>query len=215
MLENFKNLQVLWKQVLVSCNTNSARVIFHHGSCSHLLGNKKFTRIMFAEKRSPILREITLNETFKESAKFPSRIKTIVSRKFSRITNAISEQNISHVTTDLYKAKWPNKPRIVWRYKINMLLFVCEYALFVCIWSKHLKLYLKKWSLIQMSLKKHSLYNLNWSCFEHTVACANITVPRCVTAVCLNNNTSFKYYMHINMIRDTYLKRWTARLSLY
>ena len=26
--------------------------------------------------------------------------------------------------------------------------------------------------LIQISLKKHSLYNLNWSCFEHRVACA-------------------------------------------
>ena len=24
-----------------------------------------------------------------------------------------------------------------------------------------------------MSLKKQSLYNINWSCFEHTVACAN------------------------------------------
>ena len=36
-----------------------------------------------------------------------------------------------------------------------------------------------------MSLRKHSLYNLNWSCFEHTVACANVTMPRCVTAVCL------------------------------
>ena len=35
---------------------------------------------------------------FKECTKFPSRIKTIVSQKFSRITKAISEQNISHVT---------------------------------------------------------------------------------------------------------------------
>ena len=34
-------------------------------------------------------------------------------------------------------------------------------------------------------LEKHSLYNLNCSSFEHTVACANtcITMPRCVTAV--------------------------------
>ena len=24
-----------------------------------------------------------------------------------------------------------------------------------------------------MSLKTHSLYNFNWSCFEHTVTCAN------------------------------------------
>ena len=48
-----------------------------------------------------------------------------------------------------------------------------EYTLSVCIWSRHLKLYSRKWSLIQMSLKKHSLYNLNWSCFEHGVACTN------------------------------------------
>ena len=39
--------------------------------------------------------------------------------------------------------------------------------------SRHLKLYSRKWSLIQMSLKKHSLYNLNWPCFEHRVACAS------------------------------------------
>ena len=34
-------------------------------------------------------------------------------------------------------------------------------------------------------LKKRSLYNLNCSSFEHTVACANtcITMPCCVTAV--------------------------------
>ena len=39
--------------------------------------------------------------------------------------------------------------------------------------------------MIQIFLKKLSLYNLNWSCFEDTVACANVTMPRCVTAVCL------------------------------
>ena len=32
-------------------------------------------------------------------------------------------------------------------------------------------------------LEKHSFYNLNWSCFKHTVACSNITMPCCVTAV--------------------------------
>ena len=36
-----------------------------------------------------------------------------------------------------------------------------------------------KWTMIQMSLKKHSLYNLNWSCFEHTVPCANVK-PCCI-----------------------------------
>ena len=48
------------------------------------------------EKSSPIIQVITSN--FQERAKFLRRIKTIVSRKFSRITKAISEQKISHVT---------------------------------------------------------------------------------------------------------------------
>ena len=48
-----------------------------------------------------------------------------------------------YVTADLYQAR-PDKPKIVWRYEIiiNMLLIVHEYTLFVCIWSRHLKLYL-------------------------------------------------------------------------
>ena len=84
---------------------------------------------------------------------------------------------LDYVTADLYHAEWPNKPRIIWHYKINMLSFpfllVHRYTLFVCIWSKYLKVYLRKWSSIQISMKKHSLYNLNWSCFEHTVSCVN------------------------------------------
>ena len=45
------------------------------------------------------LREIISKASnFKERAKFPSRIKTIVSRKFLRISKAISEQKNSHVT---------------------------------------------------------------------------------------------------------------------
>ena len=115
------------------------------------------------EKSSWILREITSN--FKERAKFRTRKKTIVSLKFSGIMNAISEQKISHVTdvyvtADLYRAR-PDKPKIFWHYEITMLLIVHEYTLFVCIWSRHLKLYLRKWSLIQISLKKHSVH-ITW-----------------------------------------------------
>ena len=29
-----------------------------------------------------------------------------------------------------------------------------------------------------MPLKKHLLYNLNWSCFTHTVTCGNVTMPQ-------------------------------------
>ena len=62
--------------------------------------------------------------------------------------NAISEQKISHVTdvydtADLYQARL-DKPKIFWHYEIIMLLIVHEYTLFVCIWSRHLKLYLRK-----------------------------------------------------------------------
>ena len=62
---------------------------------------------------------------FEECAIFAGRIKTIVSQKFPRITNTISEPQISqvtdmHVTAELYHALWPDKPRIVWCYKINM-----------------------------------------------------------------------------------------------
>ena len=61
----------------------------------------------------------------KERAIFPSRIKTIVSWKFSRITNATSEPKIGHVTDSRVGYRgWPNKPRIVWCYKIDMLLFI-------------------------------------------------------------------------------------------
>ena len=52
-----------------------------------------------AEETSPVLRKIiSKTSNFKEAerAKFPSRIRTIVSRKFSRITKAVSET--SHVT---------------------------------------------------------------------------------------------------------------------
>ena len=48
-----------------------------------------------------------------------------------------------YVTADLYQARL-DKPKIFWRYEITMLLIVHEYTLFVCIWSRHLKLYLRK-----------------------------------------------------------------------
>ena len=72
---------------------------------------------------------ISKASNFKERATFRSRIKTIVSLKFSRITKVISEQKISpvtdvYVTADLYQAKRQDKLRIVCRFKINMLLRV-------------------------------------------------------------------------------------------
>ena len=53
-----------------------------------------------------------------------------------------------HVTADVCHAQWPDKPRMVSHYKINMLihifLLVHTYTLFACIWSRHLKLYLRE-----------------------------------------------------------------------
>ena len=158
------------------------------GSSSHMLGNKKVKPIMFHRRFYEIISKAS---NFQERAKFPSRIITIVSQKDLRITNAISGQKTSHVMDRRVCYSWSlssqvtDKPRILWRYKINILLLVDDYTLFVCIWSKHLKLYLRKWSSIQISLKKHLLYNFNWSFFEQTVACPNITTPCCVAAVCL------------------------------
>ena len=66
-----------------------------------------------------------INSNFKELALFPSKIKSIVSRKFSRIVNTVSEPKIGHVTDRCVCYRWwPDNPRIVWRYKIDMMLFI-------------------------------------------------------------------------------------------
>ena len=110
---------------LVQCNPLlKHRTIFHHGICSHVLGNEKVHpyHVPSRKKTSPILREI--NSNFKELAIFPRRIKGIDSQKFSRIAEAILEPKIGHVTvTRVCYRWWPDKPRIVWRYKIDMMLF--------------------------------------------------------------------------------------------
>ena len=41
-----------------------------------------------------------------------------------------------------------------------------------------------------MSLKKHLLYNLNWSCFKHTVACGNVTMLHLYVVEKLSRNQS-------------------------
>ena len=88
---------------------------FHHGSCSHVLGNAKVHeyQVPSRKKTSPILREI--NSNFKELAIFPSRVKGIDTRRFSRIANAISEPKIVHVTIRrVFVTAYgrPDKPRI-------------------------------------------------------------------------------------------------------
>ena len=68
-----------------------------------------------------------------------------------------------------------------------------------------------------MPLKKHSLYNLNWSCFEHTVACAN--KPCCVVLqvyvyVKLSRN---QYWVNLlfSVLRNSILDLFLDRLSLF
>ena len=91
--QNFRNLpELLSMQSAFETSQN-----FHHGSCSLVLGNEKVHVYQVpSQKTSPILREI--NSNFKELAIFPSRIKGIDSRNFSRIASAISEPKIGHVT---------------------------------------------------------------------------------------------------------------------
>ena len=96
-IKSFGALKAIYN--FVQCNPLlKYRTIFHHGSCSHVLGNEKVHayQVPSQKKTSPILREI--NPNFKELAIFPSRIKGIDSRKFSRIANAVSEPKIGHVT---------------------------------------------------------------------------------------------------------------------
>lgn len=76
--------------------------ISHQGCGSHVLGNKKVNAYhvlphekSLIEKKSRILKD-ELN--LKESTIFPCGIKTIVSGKFSTITYAISEPQVSQVT---------------------------------------------------------------------------------------------------------------------
>ena len=77
------------------------------------------------------MQEITSKASnFKERAKFLSRIKTIVSRKFQGSRKQFQSKRLVmlqmdvYVTTDFYEAKQQDKPRIISRYKINMLLLV-------------------------------------------------------------------------------------------
>ena len=122
--ETFKSFWAL-KAIysLVQCNPLlKHHTIFHHGSCSHVLDNKKVHTYQVPSQKntSPILREI--NSNFRELAIFPSRIKGIDSRKFSRIANTISEPKIGHVTVRRVCYRWwQDKPRIVWCYKIDMI----------------------------------------------------------------------------------------------
>ena len=111
---------------------------------------------------------ISQASNFREHAKSPSRIKTTVSRKFSGSQTQFQSKRLVmlrmdvYVPANLYQAKGPDKPRIVWLYKIKMLSLAHEYtcALFVYIWSRHLKLYLRKWTLIQMFLR--NIHFITW-----------------------------------------------------
>ena len=148
------------------------------------------SRIENRVENQGIMRLSQRPETFKNVLNFPVELKPLFLERFSGSRTQFQSKRLVMLWTEVcyswsLSSQVADKPRIVWRYKINILLLVDEYPLFVCIWSRHLKLYLRKWSLIQISLNKHLLYNLNWSFFEHTVACANITMPCCATAVCL------------------------------
>ena len=137
---------------------------------SHMLGDTKVHAYHVPQQKRATEFYEGLPQTLKSTLNFVLEKKTVVSLKFSRIMNAISEQKISHVTdgyvtADLYQAR-PDKPKIFWHYEITMLLIVHEYTLFVCIWSRTL--------LEEMKLDTHVLeetfpsYNLNFYFYFYT-----------------------------------------------
>ena len=133
--KSFWSLKVIYSLVQFNLLLKHC-TIFHNGSCSRVLGKEKvhtYQVLSRKKKTSPILREI--NSNFKELAIFPTRIKGIDSRKFSRIANAISEPKIGHVNyiRCVCYRWWPDKPRIIWRYKIDMMLFIYT----VCLHLEH------------------------------------------------------------------------------
>ena len=91
------------------------------------------------------------------------------------------------VTADLYQAKWVDKPRIVWRYK---KICCCSYTSIHCLFAYGAGI----WNLIWGN---EGLYRCPWrnirfltqiglvSSIQSLVWIANITMPCCVTAVCL------------------------------
>ena len=135
--ENFRNVQELWKHYFVSCNTirfwKSHRPSFHHGSCSHVLGNRKSSRV------SCSIAEVT-RETYERLSQRPQTLENALnflvelrplfheslqgSQKQFQSKRLVMLRTDVYVTADLYQAKPQNKLRIVWRYKINTLLLV-------------------------------------------------------------------------------------------
>ena len=91
------------------------------------------------------------------------------------------------VTADLYQPKWVDKPRIVWRYK---KICCCSYTSIHCLFAYGAGI----WNLIWGN---EGLYRCPWrnirfltqiclvSSIQSLVRIANITMPCCVTAVCL------------------------------
>ena len=130
-----------------------------------MLGNKKVhVYHVPSQKRAAEFYE-GLPQTLKNTLNFVLEKKTLFLLSFQGSWTQFQSKRLVMlrtciVTAYLYQAR-PDKPKIFWRYEITMPLIVHEYTLFVCIWSRHLKLYLRKWSLIQMSLKKHSLH-ITW-----------------------------------------------------
>ena len=107
-------------------------------------------------------------QTLEKTLNFLAELKPLFLESFQgsrtqfRSKRLVMLQMDVYVPANLYQAKRPDKPRIVWRYKIKMLLPAHEYTctLFVCIWSRHLKLYLRKWTLIQMFLR--NIHFITW-----------------------------------------------------
>ena len=129
--EKVRNVQELWEQYFVSCNT--IRFWFHHDSCSHVLGNRKSSRVSCSiaeETRETYERLSQRPQTLKNALNFLVELKPLFHESFQGSQKQFQSKTLVmlrtdvYVTADLYQAKRQDKPRIVWRYIISMLLLV-------------------------------------------------------------------------------------------
>ena len=151
------------------------------------------TGIMFhwGRNKRDLQEIISKASNFKERAKFPSRIKTIVSRKFQRWQTQFQSKRLVMLQTDVYvaadryQAKWLDKRRILWRYKLNMLLLVHENCLFaygVGIWNftwGNEAWYRFPWRNIHFIIRICLVSSIQ---LLARIANIHVTMPCCVTA---------------------------------
>ena len=187
---------MLWKQYTISYNTLrflKHKTIFYHSSCSHMLSNTKVHAYHVQAQFSGIFRELT--QTLKNVLYFLVELKPMFLGSFQGSQTQFQSQRLVMLLTNMcviadhYNAGCPDKPRIIWSYKINMLLFIFllvhELRLFVCIWSS---IWNSTWgneAWYRCPWRNIRLVKLELVLFRACSRLHELTMPCCVTAVCL------------------------------